>query len=531
MAILGQGNGGNWTLTISHNKTGIEIPATFTYKGASTSFTITDTEQTIETGWETPLGTAILLEDITRVYDEVVVGNRKYKVSSDDFTIKAYEEEEHEISQTITVSPMNTRVSNGTPRQLTVTMHTYVDGVETATTNVTSAATYTRSNSAITVSNGGKITWNNNSTAETTATVTVSYPSAGVEPVVVNVTVTGKAVEPEPEYNISVNPTSLAFDYLSNEEKTFAVNLTGITSVNITASGEHAEKFTVTPTTGANNTTVTVKTNETNSPMIAGQSSHDYIATVTVSDKSEGTDKTGTVSVRQKYQPYMQQVNPTVFPATGGTISFTVHTEYDIVFRSVPSWITISLNGTTYSQGQRISSGVADNQTFTLTAEANTETTSRSVSSTFNMGHYIGNELQNRVSYFSFSQEAATPVYRSYEIPWEMATNLADNEGVIFELRADAPDETYTTYTGTCVGSVNQEGYMVLRTTVENPALTLVINIMALNNLQTIQGHIHYGIDQAHETNLGTGDTVTMDTQFLDGTHMLCNLDNPNYNY
>ena len=102
---------------------------------------------------------------------------------------------------------MNTTVSSGTSRQLTVTLHTRVNGVETAITNVTSAATYTSSNSAITVSSGGKITWNNNSTAATTATVTVSYPSADVEPVVVNVTVTGKAVEPEPvegtisEYN------------------------------------------------------------------------------------------------------------------------------------------------------------------------------------------------------------------------------------------------------------------------------------------------------------------------------------------
>lgn len=279
--------------------------------------------------------------------------------------------------------------------------------------------------------------------------------------------------------------------------------------------------FTIEPSTGNGRTNVIV------TPSSYNNSGEDRVATLTLSNSRNSK----TVTLRQKYQPYMQQVNPTVFPATGGTIFFTVHTEYDIVFRSVPSWITISLNGTTYSQGQRISSGVADNQTFTLTAEANTETTSRSVSSTFNMGHYIGNELQNRVSYFSFSQEAATPVYHSYDIPWEMATKLADNEGVKFELRADAPDETYTTYTGTCVGSDNQEGYMVLRTTVENPALTLAINIMALNNLQTIQGHIHYGIDQAHETNLGTGDTVTMDTQFFDGTHMICNLDNPNYNY
>lgn len=279
--------------------------------------------------------------------------------------------------------------------------------------------------------------------------------------------------------------------------------------------------FTIEPSTGNGRTTVIV------TPSSYNNSGEDRVSTLTLSNSLNSK----TVTLRQRYQPVMSQFASTTFPATGGTIFFTVHTEYDIVFRSVPSWITISLNGTTYSQGQRISSGVADNQTFTLTAEANTETTSRSVSSTFNMGHYIGNELQNRVSYFSFSQEAATPVYHSYEIPWEMTTNLAENEEVIFELWAGAPDGTYTSYTGTCVGNDNQEGYMVLQTTVEDPALTLVVNIMNLNNLVSVQGHIHYGIDQVDDANLYIGDAVTMDTQFLDGTHMICNLDNPNYNY
>ena len=279
--------------------------------------------------------------------------------------------------------------------------------------------------------------------------------------------------------------------------------------------------FTIEPSTGNGRTNVTV------TPSNYNNSGEDRVSTLTLSNSLNSK----TVTLRQKYQPYLRQVNPTVFPATGGTIFFTVHTEYDIVFRSVPSWITISLNGTTYSQGQRISSGVADNQTFTLTAEANTETTSRSVSSTFNMGHYIGNELQNRVSYFSFSQEAATPVYHSYEIPWEISSNLAANEEVIFELRADAPDGTYASYTGNCVGNDSQQSYMTLQTTVENPALALSINIFNLNNLQTVEGNIYYDSDSAHNANLGVGDGLTMNTQFLDGTFMFCTLDNPNNNY
>lgn len=152
--------------------------------------------------------------------------------------------------------------------------------------------------------------------------------------------------------------------------------------------------FTIDPATGAGRTTIIV------TPSNYNTDGEDRVSTLTLSNSLNSK----TVTLRQKYQPVMQQINPTVFPATGGTIYFTVDTEYDIVFRSVPSWITIACNGVTYVEGERISSGVANNQTFTLTADENTGA-ERSVGTTFNMGHYIGNALQNRVSYFHFTQE------------------------------------------------------------------------------------------------------------------------------
>lgn len=157
-----------------------------------------------------------------------------------------------------------------------------------------------------------------------------------------------------------------------------------------------SEHFWYNPTTGNGSTQVSVSADTTNSTHA------DKVSTITFTAGSASK----TVTVRQKYMPYKQQFASTTFPATGGDIYFTVHSDYDVVFRSVPDWITISREGTVYSQGQRISSGVVDNKTFTLTAEENTGA-SRTVNNTMNMGHYIGDTLQSNYDYFSFHQDGA----------------------------------------------------------------------------------------------------------------------------
>ena len=156
--------------------------------------------------------------------------------------------------------------------------------------------------------------------------------------------------------------------------------------------------FTYSPTTGNGNTYVQVSALAVN----AGYS--DLSATLTFSNGVGAKS----VSITQKFCPYFSQFGSFTFPDTGGSIYFTVYTEYDIVFRSVPSWITIRKNGVTYSEGERISSGTA-NGTYELIAAANSGDT-RSVGSTMNMGHYIGNVLQNRVQYFNFSQKASNRI-------------------------------------------------------------------------------------------------------------------------
>ena len=151
--------------------------------------------------------------------------------------------------------------------------------------------------------------------------------------------------------------------------------------------------FTYSPTTGTGNTIINVSANTQNT------GTADNLAAITISN----TANSATVELKQLYRPTFSQFASATFPTTGGDIYFTIHSEYDVVFRSVPSWITISYNGRQYSEGERISSGVVDNKTFTLTAEANTGQP-RTVNNTMNMGHYIGDTLQNYYTYFSFQQ-------------------------------------------------------------------------------------------------------------------------------
>lgn len=157
--------------------------------------------------------------------------------------------------------------------------------------------------------------------------------------------------------------------------------------------------FNYTPTSGNGNTIVTAF------PIANNGTRTNLYSHVTVRN---GTN-TALVTLKQKYCPYFLQFASKTFPNTGGTIYFTIHSEYDIVFRSVPDWITISYNGTTFTEGQRLSAVAVNDKTFELTATRNTGA-DRSVSSTFNMGHFIGNTVQTAVTYFTFSQPGGAPL-------------------------------------------------------------------------------------------------------------------------
>lgn len=152
--------------------------------------------------------------------------------------------------------------------------------------------------------------------------------------------------------------------------------------------------FTYQPTTGRGNGTIKVTAKSNN------ENGADRITTLTITNGAVSKN----VTIKQKYRPYFVLNGSSVIPATGGSVNYVVHTEYDIVFTNVPDWITISQNGTAISPGQRLTPGEADNKTFTFTAAANTGEARSGNSMT--MRHYISGTLSNYVSYFSFSQEA-----------------------------------------------------------------------------------------------------------------------------
>lgn len=147
--------------------------------------------------------------------------------------------------------------------------------------------------------------------------------------------------------------------------------------------------FTYTPTTGSQTTSISVYPTEFNNTR------QNKVATATFTNGTASTD----VVFKQKYVPYRVSVGATTIPQTGGTIYYSIHTEYDIVFRSVPEWLTITQGNNTFVEGQRIPAISADGKTFGFSAGVNTGQTEE-VHSTFNMGHYIGNTLQQRVEYF-----------------------------------------------------------------------------------------------------------------------------------
>ena len=159
-----------------------------------------------------------------------------------------------------------------------------------------------------------------------------------------------------------------------------------------------SSRFTYSPSTGSTgNTTVVFTASSINT----GQTDRSATFTINTGDASK------IVNVVQRYRPWFLQTQYRTFPAIGGNLYFTAHTEYDIAFEDIPSWVTLSVGNTTVTNGQRISSGTANNATITMHASENTASTQRSATDTFCMRHYIGPTLQAYKDYLEIYQDGA----------------------------------------------------------------------------------------------------------------------------
>ena len=179
--------------------------------------------------------------------------------------------------------------------------------------------------------------------------------------------------------------------------------------------------FKLTPTSGsAGTTTVSVSAATTNTGTV------DKAATATFINGDTRT----TVSLSHKFKPYITQ-GPTSIPASGGSITVYVYSEYDIVFRSVPLWITISSGNTTYSEGQRISASSLGTlpASFTLTASSNGGAERTIQYEGMNVCHYIGNTLMTQYACTVTGTQAAGSISTSVS---ELTYNWSEVTGKTF---------------------------------------------------------------------------------------------------
>lgn len=156
--------------------------------------------------------------------------------------------------------------------------------------------------------------------------------------------------------------------------------------------------FWYSPTTGAGNANVTISAATTNT----GETDRSAVIALT-----NGV-VTVSVNVVQRYRPYYDLRQGSTIPATGGSVDFYMHTEYPIVFRSIPDWITVKLGQRTIITGAEpeiVSVADADGSMFSFVAGPNTGA-ARS-DNMLNIGHYIDGTLASYKNFFSINQEAA----------------------------------------------------------------------------------------------------------------------------
>lgn len=141
--------------------------------------------------------------------------------------------------------------------------------------------------------------------------------------------------------------------------------------------------FYYSPTAGTGNAQVTLSAASTNN------TTTDKSASITITNGVSSA----TVNVIQYYKPYVVQGPTTIIPAAGGTITLTAQSHYDIVFRSVPLWLTIWSGNTQIQEGARVSLAPNTYGIFTLSAGTNDGAQRTSQNAGMNMSHYIGDTL------------------------------------------------------------------------------------------------------------------------------------------
>ena len=344
MAELRQGDNGKWTIkNLYHNKPGVKIPATFTYNGYPVSFEIESSPKTIETPWETSLGTSINLADIDRRYSEVVdeAACKKYVVrlnTDEHFTIKPYQEDPY-IFQ---LSPQSIELeSTATTQTFTVTATNVSDiGWDSQNSvNVTAGAANSTSATA-------NFTQNTSTTESKGIVFAISGKTSGGRTIRENAAITLKKSGDNYEFRLSPSETTAESTQVS---KAFTVTATNVTNVG------YASSLSTGLTGGtANSTSATARfsQNESTSPSTK-------VFVITAKTETERVIQTSATIVQQGIasEYYIRLSNPededafVNVPCSGfGTktinllINLPVGTDWYAVADDGASWINITKN-------------------------------------------------------------------------------------------------------------------------------------------------------------------------------------------
>ena len=304
MSNLRQTANGKWDIVgLKHDKPGITIPATFTYNGSVINISITQQPQTVKTEWETPLGTAIDLDEVERVYEEVVVDGKIYIVT-DSFTVTpAHKPGDPTIS--ITISPSGLSVDGGNV--------TYTVTTDPSDTEVNVRCSY---NSGVTLSaKTGTFTIPAN-TATTPVTHTISAWCVDTPNVLITTAITQAAYVPPQPTDPTITLTVSAENIGTGETAityTATVNPSG-TTVKVAYGGQEKTALTGVFTIPANTATTPI----------------DHVITAYCPDYP---NVSVTKTIRQaEFVPTLMlvAVNPSV-PASGTEITFTVSSNTAVI--------------------------------------------------------------------------------------------------------------------------------------------------------------------------------------------------------
>ena len=252
--------------------------------------------------------------------------------------------------------------------------------------------------------------------------------------------------------------------------------------------------FSYIPISGHGDTVVSAYAQATNS----GQTSKEAVITF---------DDGGSpwyLHVSQYYKPYT--IMPVkVFPASGGTLNFTVNSKYDYFFHEIPNWTdlrakrgNIHISCDTKIEGR-------ENVMYTLTASANTGGSPKTTFNTFSLGYYDLNGSAQTAGYINIKQNGSGTT-DDVQIPVSLDFHASTNRNFTVTLNFESLVEeplghviSFTGGTGAWAGTFNATISLV---SAETP-LYLTVNVGkerfdAFNYENNIA--VDYGTDSLYES-------------------------------